>query len=154
MVRPRRLRLVEGAPKVSYYKPQGIPLRDLREVVLSVSEFEALRLKDYEGLGQIEASEKMEISQSTFNRLYGDARRIIGKALVEGLAIKIEGGNYKMPNRDKTGPEGRGPRTGRGLGPCESKDDEQDAPLRGNSGLGLGRRPRTGRGGGRARSRS
>jgi uncharacterized protein len=142
MVRPRRLRMVEGMPSVVYYKPQGIPLRCLKEVVVSVSEFEALRLKDYEGLGQIDASVRMDISQPTFNRLYMDARRKIGRALVEGLAIRIEGGNYKMPNRDGTGPEGKGPRTGRGLGPCAEKEGEQDAPLRGRPGLGQGRRPR------------
>jgi len=50
---------VENLPPATYYKPAGIPLRELDEVKLTVEEFEALRLKDLEGLEQIECAEKM-----------------------------------------------------------------------------------------------
>ena len=40
---------MESLPPVTYYKPAGIPLRELDEVKLTVEEFEALRLKDLEG---------------------------------------------------------------------------------------------------------
>ena len=49
MPRPQKCRRVAYLPEVTYFKPAGIPLRVLEEVVLSVEEVEALRLKDIEG---------------------------------------------------------------------------------------------------------
>lgn len=66
----------------------------LEETVLTVDEFEAVRLKDLEGLEQEEAARKMRISQPTFHRLLIDARKKIADAIVNGKAVKIEGGNY------------------------------------------------------------
>lgn len=142
MVRPNRCRLVEKVPDHTYFKPQGIALRVLNEVVVSVEEYEALRLKDYELISEIEASQKMDISQPTFNRLYVSAKQKIIKALVEGLAIKIDGGNYKMPNKDGTGPQGLGPKTGRGMGNCAPTTNipaENQNPNFVRMGNGLGR---------------
>jgi len=145
MARPHRLRLIENFPDCSYFKPQGIKLNNLNVVVLKLDEYETLRLKDYEGLSEIDASKKMEISQPTFNRLYVDAKKKIVKAIIEGLAIKIEGGNVKMPNRDGTGPKGEGCMTGRGLGKCnkDNKESENNLPRKdqglGPCGKGLGR---------------
>jgi len=71
-------------------------MRDLEETVLTVDEFEAIRLKDLEGLDQANAAEKMKISQPTFFRLLDSARKKIADALVNGKAIRIEGGEYKL----------------------------------------------------------
>jgi len=90
MPRPRRLRKVGFSPDVTYFKPQGVPMRDLGVVNLSLEELEALRLKDFLGLGQIEAAQKMEVSQPTFHRLLLDARRKVSCALVEGKALEIK----------------------------------------------------------------
>ncbi len=68
----------------------------LEESILMVDEFEAVRLKDLLGLEQEVAAKKMNISQPTFHRLVLSARKKIADALVEGKAIKIEGGNFKM----------------------------------------------------------
>jgi len=95
MVRPRLCRRVGFNPNVTYFKPRGIPLRELEEVVLSVDEFEAVRLKDLEGLDQEECAKKMNISQPTFHRLVLSARKVIADAIVKGKAIKIEGGNFR-----------------------------------------------------------
>jgi len=108
MVRPRGIRHVSSLPTITYYKPQGIQLSSIGEIVLTIEEFESLKLKDYLGKSENESSESMKISQPTFNRLYNNAKKKLIKAIVEGLAIKIEGGNYKMPNRDGTGPRGMG----------------------------------------------
>ncbi len=89
MVRPRIRRKVEFNPDVTYFKPRAIPLSKLKEVSLEIDELEAVRLCDLTGLGQTEASEKMEISQSTFQRILTSARRKIAEALVFGKAIKI-----------------------------------------------------------------
>jgi predicted DNA-binding protein (UPF0251 family) len=96
MPRPRLCRRVKFEPETTYFKPAGIPLRKLEEVVLTVDEFEAIRLKDLEGLEQEEAAKKMNISQPTFFRLLDSARKKIADAIVNGKAIKIEGGSYKL----------------------------------------------------------
>ncbi len=95
MVRPRRLRRVSFEPDVTFFKPVGIRMKELDEVVVSVDEFEAVRLKDLESLEQGDAAKKMNISQPTFHRLLLSARKKIAEAIVKGKAIKIEGGNFK-----------------------------------------------------------
>ncbi|MDR9757065.1 MAG: DUF134 domain-containing protein [Thermoanaerobacterales bacterium] len=94
MPRKRRKCCVESLPPVTYYKPAGIPLRELDEVKLTVEEFEALRLKDLEGLEQIECAEKMGVARTTFQRVLYAAREKIAEALVNGKALRIEGGEY------------------------------------------------------------
>lgn len=96
MVRPRLCRRVRLNPNVTYFKPRGIPLRELEEIILNVDEFEAVRLKDLEGLEQEECARKMNISQPTFHRLVLSARKKIAEAIIKGKAIKIEGGNYRF----------------------------------------------------------
>jgi predicted DNA-binding protein (UPF0251 family) len=89
MVRPCLCKRINFNPKVRYFKPQGIPLRDLEEIELTLEELEALRLKNMQGLEQTEASVKMKTSQSTFQRILASAYKKITKALIEGKAIKI-----------------------------------------------------------------
>ncbi len=96
MVRPKRCRFIKRKPNVTYFKPAGIRLTELEEVVITIDEFEAFRLKDEKGINQIEAAKKMKISQPTFNRLLNSARNKIAKAISNGHAIKIEGGTYKV----------------------------------------------------------
>ncbi|RLG19746.1 hypothetical protein DRN67_01890 [Candidatus Micrarchaeota archaeon] len=99
MVRPRKRLWVYSEPNVTYFKPRGIPMRMLKEVALGVEEFEALRLKDMEGLEQAEIGRRMGVSQPTLHRLLGSARKKIAQALVNGFAIRIEGGNYTIKRR-------------------------------------------------------
>lgn len=83
-------------PNVTYFKPAGIRLNDLEESTLTVEEFEAVRLKDLMGLEQEKCAKNMGISQPTFHRLVLIARKKIADAIVNGKAIKIEGGNFKI----------------------------------------------------------
>jgi len=99
MVRPTKCRRVAFIPGVTYFKPAGVPLRSLSEVQLSVEEIEALRLKDLEGLEQEQGAEKMNISRPTFQRVLASARQKVSDALLDGKAIKIEGGNFEMASR-------------------------------------------------------
>ncbi|OIO41142.1 hypothetical protein CO154_01535 [Candidatus Pacearchaeota archaeon CG_4_9_14_3_um_filter_31_7] len=96
MVRPRICRRIRFQPNVRYFKPQGIPLRLLNEEILTFEEIEAVRLKDLEGLKQENCAKKMNISQPTFHRLVLSARKKIADAIINGKAIKIGGGNYKI----------------------------------------------------------
>ena len=96
MPRPSKCRRVAFLPNVTYFKPAGIPLRALEEVLLSLEEAEAIRLKDLEGLEQEESAEKMNISRPTFQRVLASARQKMADALLHGKAIRIEGGNFEM----------------------------------------------------------
>lgn len=97
--RPPKWRRVSFIPQVTYFKPAGIPLRNLQEVHLSVEEAEAIRLKDLEGLEQEECAEKMNISRPTFQRVLGSARQKVADTLLNGKAIRIEGGNFELALR-------------------------------------------------------
>ena len=96
MSRPQKCRRVEFLPNVTYFKPAGIPLKDLEEVCMSIEEAEAIRLKDLEGLEQEAGAEKMNISRPTFQRVLVSARQKIADALLSGKAIRIDGGNFEM----------------------------------------------------------
>ena len=89
MVRPRLCRRIRFNPNVTYFKPQGVPLRFLEVIELTTEEVEALRLKNIKDLEQEEAAKKMNTSQSTFQRILSSAYKKITKALIEGKAIKI-----------------------------------------------------------------
>ena len=116
MVRPRKIKLVNFEPDVTYFKPRAVPLKQLEEVELTFDELESLRLSNIEKLSQTDAALKMDIHQSTFQRTMMRAREKIADALVNGKAIKLKGGDYTMPGRDRTGPVGTGIGRGRGYG--------------------------------------
>jgi predicted DNA-binding protein (UPF0251 family) len=99
MGRQRLWRRVDFLPQVTYFKPAGVPLAHLQEVRLSIEEAEAIRLKDVEGLEQDDCAQKMSVSRSTFARILLPARQKMADALLNGKAIRIEGGNYEMAVR-------------------------------------------------------
>jgi predicted DNA-binding protein (UPF0251 family) len=78
-------------------------MTELEEVILTVDEFEAIRLKDVDGLEQEQCAQRMNISQPTFHRLYLDARRKIADVIVNGKALRIEGGTYEINPQHKIG---------------------------------------------------
>ncbi|MGD7652827.1 MAG: DUF134 domain-containing protein [Verrucomicrobiales bacterium] len=92
MARPFCPRRIANLPGVVFFKPAGIPLKDLEEEILSLDEFEAVRLSDHEGLAQAAAAELMGISRQTFSRILCKARKTIASCLTEGKAVRIEGG--------------------------------------------------------------
>lgn len=96
MARPRNNRLVERLPDSTYFKPRAIPLSVLEEVVLTYGEVEAVRLVDFEGMYQDKAAAKMGLSRQSLGRMLKEARKKVADALVNGKAIKIEGGNYEL----------------------------------------------------------
>lgn len=96
MSRPRRCRQVAGVPQAAYFKPQGIPIRDLSEVSLAVEGLEAIRLADLEGLNMETAAVGMGVSRHTFGRILAEGRKAVAQALVNGFALRIEGGHYDV----------------------------------------------------------
>ncbi|HUU50849.1 MAG TPA: DUF134 domain-containing protein [Nitrospinota bacterium] len=96
MPRPVKTRFIRDIPRVSHFKPRGKPMRFLEEIILTLDEYEALRLADLEGKNHNEASKFMGISRPTFTRLIERARRKLADGIINGKLITIEGGNYKM----------------------------------------------------------
>ena len=92
MPRPKCRRHICGMPDKNYFKPRGIPTLDLEEVNLTLDEFEAVRLADYEQLYQEEAATRMNISRQTFGRIIEEAHKKIADVLINGKALKIDGG--------------------------------------------------------------
>ncbi|MFW5788198.1 MAG: DUF134 domain-containing protein [Halanaerobiales bacterium] len=96
MPRPPKKRNIKNIPEIKFFKPAGIPMRNLSEVNLRMEEVEAIRLKDIKELTQQECSEKMNVSRPTFQRILTSARKKIAKALLKGKAIRFKGGDYKL----------------------------------------------------------
>ena len=82
MPRPVAQRDIAGRPAAQIFKPLGIPARTLERVVMSLDEFEALRLADLDGLYQEQASERMNVSRSTFSRIVDAARHKVADAQI------------------------------------------------------------------------
>jgi len=90
MPRPRLCRRIRFRAKADYFKPRGIPMRNLEIISLTHEEVEALRLKNVQNLDQNEAAQKMNTSQSTFQRILSSAYKKVSEAVVKGKAIKID----------------------------------------------------------------
>ena len=96
MPRPCCCRKISHAPRCGVFKPAGVAVKSLEEIVLTLDEFEAIRKADLDGLYQEQAAEHMNVSRQTFGRIIESARKKIARALVEGAAIRIEGGTVEM----------------------------------------------------------
>jgi predicted DNA-binding protein (UPF0251 family) len=96
MSRPQCCRWIAGRPIATVFHPEGIPAPGRIEIVLSLDEFEAIRLADLEGLYQEQAAERMSVSRPTFGRILAVAHRKVAEALVHGKTLKIEGGTIRM----------------------------------------------------------
>ena len=90
MPRPRIRRRIRGSPNSSYFKPAGIRMINLEETILTMPEFEAIRLIDFLETPQEKAAKQMQISQPTLSRILKSGRKKIADAIINGKAIKIE----------------------------------------------------------------
>ncbi len=89
MPRPCKRRRIRGRPNSNYFKPAGIRLRELEEAVITLAEFEAIRLVDLNQIPQETAAKEMEISQPTLSRILSTGRNKIADAIINGKAIRI-----------------------------------------------------------------
>jgi predicted DNA-binding protein (UPF0251 family)/predicted Fe-Mo cluster-binding NifX family protein len=99
MSRPPLERAVGGVPRVTLFKPAGVPARDLEQLRLTVDELETIRLVDLEGLSHEQAAEAMGVSRQTVGRVLERGRAKVAEALVGGKAILIGGGHYRIEPR-------------------------------------------------------
>lgn len=93
MPRPRKCRKVCRMPETREFYPVG---EGGDAVILTVDEYEAVRLIDREGFSQEECSAYMQVARTTAQLIYNSARKKLADALVEGLPLRIEGGDYRL----------------------------------------------------------
>ena len=96
MPRQKCCRIIQSLPNSTCYKPKGVPVSQLEKVVLTLDEYEAMRLADFDQLYQEHAAVKMRISRQTFGRVIESAHFKIAEALIHGKAIIIEGGEVTI----------------------------------------------------------
>lgn len=94
MPRPKKRRRVGFLPEVTVFQPVGASRADGEEIVLTVEELEAIRLKDVEDLDQTECAQRMQVSRPTFQRILDSARAKVASALTRGLALRVAGGTF------------------------------------------------------------
>ena len=98
MPRPRKWRKVCCLPERDLFGPLNAPLNPKHYVIMSVDEYETIRLIDLEGFTQEESAKQMSIARTTVQRIYNDARKKLAESLVNGKVLRIEGGDYQLCN--------------------------------------------------------
>lgn len=114
MGRRKKCRIVRGLPQQTFFKPQGVPMHQLKGVTLPVEGLEAFELVDAQGLSQEEAAARMQVSRPTLCRILAEARQLVATALSQGMAIRIEGGDFDLADDVAILPK-PGPGSGRGF---------------------------------------
>ncbi len=107
MPRPRKRRRVCCLPESNRFGPLDATLDSQNFVVMTVDEYEAVRLIDLEGFTQAECANQMNIARTTVQAMYNDARKKLAQSLVNGKVLWIEGGEYRLC-------DGKGEHCGRG----------------------------------------
>lgn len=95
--RPRKWRKVCCLPKNNLFGPLEI-LHANETIVMSIDEYETIRLIDLQGFTQEQAANQMNVARSTVQRIYNEARKKLARTLVDGKVLKIEGGDYLLCN--------------------------------------------------------
>jgi len=95
MPRPRKYRRVCCNPSTNYFKPRGIPVYELEEIVIAHDELESLRLADLLAYSHENAAKEMKISRATFGRIVEVARKKVADGILNGKAIRINQNNVK-----------------------------------------------------------
>ncbi len=92
--RHRGARWISAIPPIANFQPFGIPPEHIKTIYITLEELEALRLVDLESMQQEEAAYTMGVSRKSLWNDLKSARKKVAEALVNGWAIRIEGGNY------------------------------------------------------------
>ncbi len=94
MPRKQRCRQIEGYPDHWEFAPEEVT--DPEPVILSLDEFETIRLLDREGMTQEQCADRMGVARTTVTAIYESARKKVAEALTEGKRLLIRGGNYRL----------------------------------------------------------
>lgn len=96
MPRPRKWKKVCCLPGSNLYGSLNESDRENEIIIMTVEEYETIRLIDLEGLTQEECAQRMEVARATVQKIYNDARKKLAESLVNGSVLRIEGGDYKL----------------------------------------------------------
>ena len=96
MSRPRKWRKVCCLPESNRFGPLNVPINHENFIIMSVDEYETIRLIDMEGFTQEECAKQMNIARTTVQGIYNDARKKLAESLVKGKVLRIEGGDYML----------------------------------------------------------
>ena len=96
MPRPRKGKKVCCLPEINLYGPLKLQRETNKCILMTVEEYETIRLIDLEKLTQEECGERMQVARTTIQKIYTDAREKVAESLVNGCILKIEGGDYQL----------------------------------------------------------
>ena len=95
MPRPRKCRKVCQMPRSLEFRPVD-GNKEKEKIILTVDEYEAIRLIDKQGFSQEECSTYMKVSRATVQMIYNSARKKLAEALVSARSLRIQGGDYQI----------------------------------------------------------
>ena len=95
MPRPRKCRKVCQMPRSLEFRPID-GNKEKEKIILTVDEYEAIRLIDKQGFSQEECSTYMKVSRATVQMIYNSARKKLAEALVSARSLRIQGGDYQL----------------------------------------------------------
>ncbi|MCC8051995.1 MAG: DUF134 domain-containing protein [Clostridiales bacterium] len=104
MSRPVKCRMICQFPQTLEFIPAGNienienDRSDSEAIILTVDEYETIRLIDKEGLSQEQCCRRMQVARTTVQKIYDSARKKLADVLVDGRPLKIEGGEYRLCN--------------------------------------------------------
>lgn len=101
MPRPRKWRKVCCLPGSNEFGPLDTPIQNDYVIIMTIDEYETIRLIDLEGLSQEECASHMNVARTTVQGIYQEARKKLAESIVNGRVLKIEGGDYKLCEGDK-----------------------------------------------------
>lgn len=96
MPRPRKWRKVCCLPESDQFGPLNNSNNKDEFIVMTVDEYETIRLIDLEEFTQKECADQMNIARTTVQGIYNNARKKLAESLVNGKVLRIEGGDYKL----------------------------------------------------------
>lgn len=123
MARPIKWRKVCCLPESNRFGPLDSPADAENHVIMTVDEYETVRLIDLEGFTQEECATQMNVARSTVQGIYIEARKKLAESLVNGKVLLIEGGEYRLCDGLENGC-GRGCHRHR-RGRCFTGDEDQ-----------------------------
>ncbi len=99
MPRPQKSRRICTLPDYCQFAPVGSPRKET--IIMTVDEYETLRLMDFLGLQQEECAQRLGVARTTVQAIYNRARKKTAQALIEGKCLHIDGGTYKIYKEEK-----------------------------------------------------
>ena len=99
MPRTPRCRFIDGYPEYWRFTPMGADRNDM--LIMTLDEYEAIRLIDKCGLTQEQCAGRMGVARTTVTAIYDSARKKLADSLIDGKTLQIGGGHYRL-NRQGT----------------------------------------------------